>query len=107
MSVYVGQVNVGTGGTVLAQLPPGPASVTISNAGPSPIYIGTGATVAAAPGTATQAAAGMPVPSGGIFTFELFQGSPGTTLRAIAPGTASTAGFLISTAYGLPQPGTQ
>ena len=101
MSIYAGQGTVPIGGTVLTRLPPGPASVTISNAGPSPIYVGaTSGTV----GTLSPTG-GMPVPSGAVFTFQLFQGSPGYNLLAVAPGTASVAGFLIATSYGLPQPG--
>jgi hypothetical protein len=66
------------------------------------MYVGvTGGTV----GTLSPTG-GMPVPSGGVFTFQLFAGSPGYNLLAVAPGTASTAGFLISNAQGgLPQPG--
>jgi hypothetical protein len=101
VAVTSGQVTVPVGGTVLARLPAGPASVTISNSGPSPMYVGANSGTV---GTLSPTS-GMPVPSGGIFTFQLFAGSPGVNLLAVAPGTASTAGFLIATSYGLPQPG--
>lgn len=101
MSVTSGQVTVGTAGTVLTRLPAGPASVTVSNGGTSPIFVG-----ASTLGTLSPTG-GMPVPSGGIFTFQLFPGGGGQNLVAVASGGSSTAGFLVSTSYGLPQPGVQ
>ena len=100
MSVTSGQVPVPPGGTVLTRLPAGPASVTISNAGTALIYVGASSTL----GTLSPTG-GMPVPSGGIFTFALFAGSPGYNLTAVSAGGTSTAGFLIATSTGLPQPG--
>src|SRR5271170_3277130 len=100
MAITNGQGTVPTGGTVLCHLPAGPGSVTISNAGPSPVYVGvsTAATIAST--------SGMPIPSGGFFTFPLFAGSSGYSLCAVTPGTASVVGFLISNAQGgLTQPG--
>ena len=69
MSVTSGQVPVPPGGTVLTRLPAGLASVTISNAGTAPIYVAASSTL----GTLSPTG-GMPVPSGGIFTFALFAG---------------------------------
>jgi hypothetical protein len=102
VAVTSGQVPVSVGGTVLCRLPPGPGSVTISNGGTALIYIGAAATL----GTLSPTG-GMPVPSGGIFSFQLFAGSPGYNLVAVAAGGTSTAGFLVSNSAGLPQPGTQ
>lgn len=100
MAITSGQVTVPVGGTVLTRLPAGVASVTVSNLGPSPVYVGASSTASTIASTS-----GMPVPSGGIFTFQLFNGNPGYNLVAVAPGTASTCGFLVATSVGLPQPG--
>jgi hypothetical protein len=94
-----GQVVIPSGGTVLCVVPPGPCDVVISNLGTATIYVGAGATVAAT--------SGAPVPSGGILPFNGYQGSPGAILRAVTAAGSATAGFLISTSYGLPQPGSQ
>jgi hypothetical protein len=100
MAISSGQVTVPTGGTVLTRLPAGVASVTVSNIGTATIYVGASSTLATISSTA-----GMPVPSGGIFTFQLFNGNPGYNLVAVTGGGSSTAGFLVATSVGLPQPG--
>jgi hypothetical protein len=101
VSVTSGQVIVPVGGTVLTRLPAGPASVTISNGGTALIYVGAAASTV---GTLSPTG-GMPVPSGGIFTFSLFQGSSAYNLVAVAAGGSATAGFLVANSQGLPQPG--
>jgi hypothetical protein len=100
MSVSIGQVIVPAGGTALCPLPPGPASVTVSNAGTATIYLGAGT-------ASPSVLSGMPVPSGGIFTFQLYPGGGGSTLRAVASaGGSSTCGFVVSQSSGLgPNPG--
>jgi hypothetical protein len=101
MAVTSGQVPVSTGGTVLTRLSAGPGSVTISNGGTALIYVGVSSTL----GTLSPTG-GMPVPSGGIFSFQLFAGSPAYNLVAVATGGTSTAGFIVSDAQGgLPQLG--
>lgn len=100
MSVTSGQVPVSAGGTVLTRLPAGPASVTISNSGTALIYLGASST-----GSTLSPTGGMPVPSGALFTFQLFAGSPAYNLVAVSAGGTSTAGFIVSNSQGLPQPG--
>lgn len=97
MSLTTGQVEVASGGTILAIVPPGPGNTIISNGGTAVVYIAVGATV-----TATT---GVPLPSGGVMSWLNYQGSPGGTLRAVAASGSASVGFVLSTSYGLPQPG--
>lgn len=99
MGLFTGQANVPTGGTIVCVVPPGPGEVVLSNGGTAVTYVGVGATV-----TTTG---GVPIPSGGVLTFNLYQGSGGGTLRALTAGGSAALGFLVTTSYGLAQPGTQ
>ena len=99
MALSTGQVTVPTSGTAVCTVPPGPGQVIVTNGGTAVIYVGAGSTV--------STTSGVPVPSGGVFSFHLYQGSPGGALRAVTSSGSATAGFLVSTSYGLTQPGTQ
>jgi hypothetical protein len=99
--ISTGQVIGSATASHLVQVPAGPCEVVISNGGTGIAYIG-----AVGTGTVTTAT-GIPVPSGATFSFNGYQGSPGATLEVIVPAGTSTLGFLVSTSWGLPQPGTQ
>lgn len=104
MSIASGQLEVTTtSGTItLAALAPGPSSVTFSNGGTALIYLG----FTSPAGTVTTTS-GMPIPSGSVFTFATLAGDPGWTAKAVTAAGSATAGYLVSTSYGLPQPGQQ
>ena len=105
MTLFSGQASVPSSvGTIVCVVPPGPGEVVLSNLGPGVAYVG----VVAGAGTVSPVT-GFPIPSGAIASFSLHQGSGGGTLRAVAAGGTATAtlGFIVSTAYGLAQPGTQ
>lgn len=96
MAFATGQVAITSAGTVLCPVPAGIGDVVITNAGTGVIYIGFGTANASI--TATN---GVPIPSGGVLPFHLFQGNGGGVLRAITTAGTSTAGYLVSMAAGL------
>lgn len=89
-----GQVSVAGSARTLVVLPPGPATLLLSNAGTSPLaYIGMGSTV--------SAASGFPLPQTVTpVAIPLYAGSAGGTVSVIASsGTASVA-WLLSNPTG-------
>lgn len=99
MAVFGGQVSGSATATKACVVPPGPGEAVFTNTGTVPVYIGFG--------TSASTTGSTPIPSGGVLSFTLFQGSGGGTAWVITPGGTIVVGFLISSAYGLSQPGTQ
>jgi hypothetical protein len=94
MAVTSRQVPAGTGSVFLATVPPGPASVVISNAGSVTAWVSAGT----APATTSN---GCPVPAGAQVSLTAWQGSAGSPLQVICPsGTNTSLGYIISTAVG-------
>jgi hypothetical protein len=90
----VHQVTVGTAGTsLLTNLPPGPAAVTLSNINNSTLYIG--------PGTGVSSTAGFPIPaSTPSFTLNFpAMAFPQAALYGISSaGTTNTVGVSLTSA---------
>lgn len=85
-----GQVSVGTAPTVLGTVPPGPASVVITNGGTATVFVGAGTTASVLTGT--------PVPAGAVVPLGQFSSSSSTKLWGITAGaTAVSTGLIIST----------
>ena len=74
---------------VLATVPPGPASVVITNAGAVTMFVGAG--------TAATTGSGAPVPASGVVPLGQFASSSATKLWGITSGGTVTAGVFIST----------
>jgi hypothetical protein len=82
------QAIVGTAPTLLCSVPPGPCSVTVTNAATAvTVYLGTGSAV-----TTTT---GAPLPAGQAVTVHGYPGSRGASLYAVA-GAPAAAGVFIS-----------
>lgn len=91
------QVNVtGTAATLLGIVPPGPASMVVTNGGGTvTLYVGVGASQ---PGTASPlTGSGFPVAGGAIVPFGQFSTSAGTNLWGQASSGTITAGLIVST----------
>ncbi len=91
------QVSVaGTAAVLLGIVPPGPASVVITNgSGTVPLYVGAGASQ---PGTASPlTGCGVPVAGGAVVPLGQFSTSAGTHLWGQASSGTITAGLIIST----------
>lgn len=90
--IVTSQATVGGTAVPLALVPPGPSSVTVTNAGTAPLYVGAG--------TAVTSSDGGPVPAGEAVTLPGFPASSPVRLWGItAGGTAApivTAGVFIS-----------
>lgn len=86
----------GTAATLLGIVPPGPASMVVTNsAGTIPLYVGAAATQ---PGTASPlTGCGVPVPGGGIVPLGQYSTSAGTHLWGQASSGTITAGLIVST----------
>ena len=91
----VTQAAIGTVSSVLAVVPPGPASVVVCNpSGSVVVYYGFG-------GTAVTSGNGMPLPAGQSHAWACYQGDRGGTLSVVAAsGTANTVGALVSAPAG-------
>lgn len=95
--ISTSQVSVtGTAATLLGIVPPGPASMVVTNTGGTvTLYVGEGATQ---PGTAPSlTSSGFPVAGGAIVPFGQFATSAGTHLWGQASSGTITAGLIIST----------
>lgn len=95
--INAGQASVtGTAATLLGIVPPGPASVVITNNGGTiPLFVGAAATQ---PGTAPSLTSnGVPIPGGAIVPFGQFSTSVSTHLWGQASSGTITAGFIVST----------
>ena len=93
----MGQASIGTTATLLTVFPPGPCSVTISNLSTAnTVYVGLSTAT-----TTSGADAGYPVTNAtSPVTIPGFNGSAGSNLYAIASATATTVGYVVSTATG-------
>lgn len=87
----VRQAVVGTAGTtLLANVPEGPCSVTLSNISPATLYIG--------PGTAVSSMSGFPVPAttpSFVISFPPMA-APSTLYGIASTGTANTVGVIVA-----------
>jgi len=95
--IFASQVSVtGTAATLLGVVPPGLASVVVTNgSGTVPLYVGAGP---AQPGTASPlTGSGVPVAGGGVVPFGQFSTSAGTRLWAQSSSGTIPAGLIIST----------
>ena len=95
--ISTGQVIVtGTAATLLGIVPPGPASVVVTDgAGTVPLYVGAGPSQ---PGTASPlTGCGVPVAGGAVVPLGQFASSGSTHLWAQASSGTITAGLIIST----------
>ena len=95
--ISTSQVNVtGTAATLLGVVPPGPASMVVTNAGGTvTLYVGGGASQ---PGTASPlTGSGFPVAGGAVVPFGQFSTSAGTHLWGQASSGTIPAGLIIST----------
>lgn len=81
-------VTVTTEVALVTVVPPGPATVILSNTGTDPAYVGVT--------DAVSSTNGFPLPAGATVTVPGFPGSAATNLYAISSGTA-VVGALIST----------
>jgi len=79
----------GTAPVLLATVPPGPASIVITNGGTAALYVGAG--------TAATTASGAPVPASGVVPLGQFSSSTATKLWGITSGGTVSAGVFIST----------
>jgi hypothetical protein len=91
----VTQGTIGTVPSVLAVVPPGPATVVVSNpSGSVVVYYGFG-------GTAVTSSNGMALPAGQSHAWACCQGGRGGTISVVAAsGTANTVGALVSAPSG-------
>jgi hypothetical protein len=101
MGISTGQQAAGGTATTLCHVPAGPCDVVITNGGTAVVYLGIVTT-----GTVTPSN-GMPLPSGGVMSFNGYQGSPGGNLQMVTTVGSATVGVLVSDSSGLAQPGAQ
>lgn len=87
--ITASQVSVAATPVVLADVPPGPCQVIITNGGSTAVYVGTSSQV--------TSGNGAPVPPGGVVTFSGFPGSRAVTLWAVGESTAVPAGVVTVT----------
>jgi hypothetical protein len=94
MAVSTGQVTAGSGSALLCIMPPGPCSVSVSNAGTAQVWV--------AAGSVASTGNGFPVPSGLVVTFTGYQGggSPLSVVTGAGSATAATVGFFVSSPSG-------
>jgi hypothetical protein len=91
MAVTADQVKVNKTVSVLAQIPPGPCTVVLSNTSGVTVWVG---------GSTTTSTNGFGIPSGSApVTFSGWEGSQPATLYAIGTSTAASLGVLISTSH--------
>lgn len=92
MLVFDQVAAVTTGATKALVVPGGPTTVTLSNAGANPVFVGTSSTVT----TST----GFMLPTGAPpVTLTTFESSPAQTLWVISSVGASSLSWVISTAH--------
>ena len=89
-----GQGTAGATASRLCGVPPGPATLLLSNAGTaSPVYVGMG--------TGVTTANGFPVPSGVVpVVIPLYAGSAGGSLYAATASGSASVGWLITSPTG-------
>ena len=95
--ISAGQVSVtGTAATLLGIVPPGPASVVVTNGGGTvTLYVGAGASQ---PGTASPlTGCGAPIPGGAVVSLGQYSTSAATHLWGQASSGTITAGLIVST----------
>lgn len=83
------QVPVGTSATPLINVPGGPCTLVITNAGTATIYFGAG--------TAVTTSSGHPVPTSQTITLINYVGSAPVALYALTAGGTVPTGVTIST----------
>jgi len=94
VSLSTRQVNAGTGSVALVTVPPGPAQITIFNAGSVTAWVAAGT-------AAATTSNGMPISAGAQVSITAFQGSANNPLQVICPaGTNTALGYMLSTAAG-------
>lgn len=95
-----GQGTVGATAARLCPIPPGPASLLLSNLGTaSPVYVG--------PGTGVTTTNGFPVPSGVVpVVIPLYTGSQAGNLYAITASGAANVGWIVTSPTGQTGTGT-
>ena len=94
MAVSTGNAVAGSASAVLCIMPPGPCSVSVSNAGTAQVWI--------AAGSVATTASGFPVPSGQVVNFTGYQGggSPLSVVTGTGSATAATVRFFVSSPSG-------
>ncbi len=95
-----GQGSVSATASRLCPIPPGPASLLLSNAGTaSPVYVG--------PGTGVTTTNGFPVPASVVpVVIPVFAGSQGGSLYAVTASGFAYVGWLITNPTGQTGTGT-
>lgn len=106
MAILTGQLpTASVSNTTVAPLvlvPPGPATVTLSNVSGVTVYVTATAASATAPTAAIVAASGFPIPSGAPpVTVPGFMGSAASQLYLVAGASGATAGvgWIVSTTH--------
>ena len=93
-----GQAQAGTASGLLCNIPPGPCTVILSNAGTAAtVWAGMTGTVVAGQGTASN---GFPLPSGVPIAIPVYKGSSGGVLNCVTQSGTASVGWMVSTAYG-------
>ena len=95
MSLVTQRVIAGTVSASLVTVPPGPAQLTIFNAGSVTAWVAAGTAAATSTGNAA------PIASGAQVSITTYPGAPGSALQVISPsGTNTALGYILSTASG-------
>ena len=95
MSLVTQRVAAGTASAALVTVPPGPAQLTIFNAGSVTAWVAAGTAAATSSGNAA------PITAGAQVSITAFAGSGGSPLQVICPsGTNTALGYILSTASG-------
>ena len=95
MSLVTQRVVAGTASVALVTVPPGPAQLTIFNAGSVTAWVAAGTAAATSSGNAA------PIVAGAQVSILAFQGSGGSAFQVISPsGTNTSLGYILSTASG-------
>lgn len=90
------QAQAGTASSQLCQVPAGPATVIVCNAGSaSTVWAGFQGTV-----TAGFGGNGFPLPSGMPVAIPVYKGSAAQVLNMVTSSGTASVGWMVSTAYG-------
>ena len=88
--IYAGNEAVSTAPVALCVVPPGPCSVTLTNASGVDAYVG--------PGSAVSSANGFAIPGNSVIpAFENYAGAGEEALWAVTASGTATVGYLITT----------
>lgn len=88
--ISTGQVSAGTAPATLCVIPPGLASVVVSNAGTVTAYVAAGGTASSTNGIPVASGQALPVIGG-------YQTSLGVALSVVTAGGTAAVGFALST----------